>query len=82
MNNSTGKQTDISGDTLIDKNVKNKSVSGIDFNVSINTRRISTKGLSSAGVNITDEGRLMTPFVQKPYLILVVNYLPKQKLKF
>ena len=82
MNNSTGEQTDISGDTLIDKNVKNKSVSGIDFNVSINARRISTKGLSNAGVNITDEGRLMTPFVQKLYLILVVNYLPKQKLKF
>ena len=82
MNNSTGEQTDISGDTLIDKNDKNKSVSGIDFNVSINTRRISTKGLSSAGVNITDEGRLKTPFVRKLYLILVVNYLPKQKLKF
>ena len=82
MNNSTGEQTDISGDTLIDKNVKNKSVSGIDFNVSINTRRISTKGLASAGVNITDEGRLKTAFVRKLYLILVVNYLPKQKLKF
>ena len=62
MDNSTLEQIYISVDTLIDKNVKNQSVSGIDFNVSINSRNISTKGISSAGVTITDEGRLKGTF--------------------
>ena len=53
MDNSTLEQTDISVHTLVDKNVKGQSVSGIDFNVSINSRNISTKRISSAGVTIT-----------------------------
>ena len=35
---------------------------GINFNVSINSRDISTKKISSAGVTITDEGRLKGTF--------------------
>ena len=62
MDNSTLNQTDISVDTLIDKNVKHQSASGIDFNVSINSRNISTKGISSAVVTITDEGGLKEAF--------------------
>ena len=58
IDHSSQEQADISIDNLIDKNVKNKSVSGIDFNASINNRNISTKGLSIAGVTITDGGRL------------------------
>ena len=54
MNYSTLKQINILVDTLIDKNFKNQSVSGIDFNVSIN----STKGISSVGVTITVKGCL------------------------
>ena len=61
MDNSSLDLTDTSVDTLIDKNVKNQSVSGIDFNVSINSRIISTKGIS-AGVTITVEGRLKGTF--------------------
>ena len=41
MDNSTLEQTDISVDSLIHKNVKNQSVSGIDFNVSINYGNIA-----------------------------------------
>ena len=82
MDNSTLNQTDISVDTLIDKNVKHQSASGIDFNVSINSRNISTKGISSAVVTITDEGGLKEAFCWKLFLILVIKYLPKQKLKF
>ena len=62
MDNSTLNQTDISVDTLIDKNVKHQSASGIDFNVSINSRNISTKGISSAVVTITEEGGLKKTF--------------------
>ena len=58
MNYSTLKQINISVDTLIDKNFKNQSVSGIDFNVSINSMNISTKGISSVGVTITVKGCL------------------------
>ena len=62
MNNSTLEQRDISVDTSIDKDVKNHSVSGIDFNVSVNSRNISTKKISSVGVTITDDGRLKRTF--------------------
>ena len=82
MDDSITEQTDISVDTLIDRNVKNQSVLGIDFNVSINSRNISTKGISSAGVIITDEGCLKGTFCQKLFLILVIKYLPKPKVKF
>ena len=62
MDDSTPEQTDISVDTLFDRNVKNQSVSDIDLNVPINSRNISTKGISSAGVTVTDEGRLKGTF--------------------
>ena len=70
-------QTDISVETLIDRNVKNQSTSGIDVNVSMLTKR-----MSSAGLTVTGEGRLKETFVRKLFLILVIKYLPKQKLKF
>ena len=82
MNNSTPEQADIWADILIDRYVKNQSVSGKDYNVSINSRNISTKGISGADVTITDEGRLRGLFVRKLFLILVIKYIPKQKLKF
>ena len=62
MDKSTQEQTDISVDTLIDRNVKNQPVFGIGFNDSINFRNISTKRISSVGVTITDEGRLKRTF--------------------
>ena len=37
-------------------------VSGIGFNVSINSSNIRTKGISSTSVTITDEGRLKGTF--------------------
>ena len=37
MDNLTPRQTGISLDTLIQRNDKNQSVSGIDFNISINS---------------------------------------------
>ena len=80
--NSAIEQTDISVETLIDRNVKNQSTSGIDVNVSINSRDISTKRISSAGLTVTGEGRLKETFVRKLFLILVIKYLLKQKLKF
>lgn len=46
----------MSVDTSIDMNIKNQSVSEKDFNISINSRYISTKGLFGAGVTITKEG--------------------------
>ena len=75
--NSAIEQTDISVETLIDRNVKNQSTSGIDVNVSMLTKR-----MSSAGLTVTGEGRLKETFVRKLFLILVIKYLPKQKLKF
>lgn len=75
--NSAIEQTDISVETLIDRNVKNQSTSGIDVNVSMLTKR-----MSSAGLTATGEGRLKETFVRKLFLILVIKYLPKQKLKF
>ena len=54
MDNSTLEQTDISTDTSIDTNVKNRSVSDIYYHVFINSRDISTKGISSADVIIKD----------------------------
>ena len=75
--NSAIEQTDISVETLIDRNVKNQSTSSIDVNVSMLTKR-----MSSAGLTVTGEGRLKETFVRKLFLILVIKYLPKQKLKF
>lgn len=65
MDSSTPEEANMSVDSLIDRNVKNQPVSGIDFNVSINSRIISTKGIYSAGVSRTDEGRLKGTFCSK-----------------
>ena len=63
MDNSTLEQTDISVDTLINENINYQSVTGIDFNTIINSRTLSTKGISSASVTTTDEGRLKRHFL-------------------
>ena len=62
MDNSALEQTDISVDTLINRNVKYESVLGIDSNDFINSMNIRTKGISSAGVTATDEDRLKGTF--------------------
>ena len=81
MVNSTLEQTDISVDTLIDKNVKIQSVSGIDFNVSINSRNIRRKGISSAGVTITHKGRLKGTFCLETVFNLSHKLFTKTEIK-
>ena len=81
INNSTLEQTDISADTLIDENIKNHSFSGIDFNVSINSRNISTKEISSAGVTITDDGRLKGIFCSETVFNLCYKVFAETKIK-
>ena len=50
------------GGYLINRNINYQSVLGIDFNAFINSRNISTIGISSAGVTTTDESRLKRYF--------------------
>ena len=56
------KQTHMSVDTSFVKNVRDQSVSGRDINVSVNSRSLSTKGISSAVVTATDETHLKGNF--------------------
>ena len=81
MDNSTPEQTDISVDTLIDRIIKNQSVSGIDFNVSVNSKNISTKGISSAGVNVSYEGRLKRTFCSNTVFNLSHKVFTKTEIK-
>ena len=67
--------------TLIYKNVKYQSVSVIDFNVSINYRNISTKGISRTGVTITDEGRLKGNFCSETVFNLSPKVFTETKIK-
>ena len=81
MDNVTLEQTDTVTDTLINKNVKNQSVSDIDFDVFNNSRNISTKGISSAGLTITDKGRLKGIFFSDTVFNLSHKVFTKTKIK-
>ena len=81
MDNVTLEQTDTVTDTLINKNVKNQSVSDIDFDVFNNSRNISTKGISSAGLTITDKGRLKEIFFSDTVFNLSHKVFTKTKIK-
>ena len=81
MDDLTPRQTGISLDTLIQRNDKNQSVSGIDFNISINSRNISTKGISSAGETITAMGCLNGTFSSEAVFNLSHKVFTKTEIK-
>ena len=76
MDNFTLEETDTVTDTLINRNVKD-----IDFDVSNNSRNISTKGISSAGLTITDKGRLKSNFSLDTVFNLNHKVFTKTKIK-
>ena len=81
MNVAHIEQTYLSVDTLIDRNIKNQSVSDIDFNVSTNCGNISTKGISSAGVTVTDESLLKGTFCSETVFNLSHEAFTETKIK-
>lgn len=76
MDNFTLEETDTVTDTLINRNVKD-----IDFDVSNNSRNISTKGISSAGLTVTDKGRLKGNFSLDSVFNLNHKVFTKTKIK-
>lgn len=54
-------------DTAVVKNVREQSVWGIYFNVPVNSRNISTREISIAGITATDEGLLKGEFSFRNY---------------